>query len=81
MIATPPPTPATIQRMYKARKRMCAALDIRLTSGNGDIWGWSGRTLGSPAIGAAGPLWLRIASARDDQPDNVFWSGAVDAKE
>jgi hypothetical protein len=60
--------------------RAAKALDARVEPG-GEFWGWAGRTLGAPALTAAGQsAWLRLVSAPEDKASGKLWDGALDAQ-
>ncbi|WP_180303819.1 hypothetical protein [Streptomyces sp. JV178] len=75
-----PPGPDTERGMRAHHARAAKALDARVEPG-GEFWGWAGRTLGAPALTAAGQsAWLRLVSAPEDKASGKLWDGALDAQ-
>ncbi|WP_432189988.1 hypothetical protein [Streptomyces sp. Tue6028] len=77
---SPPLDPYTEQRMRAHHAGAANALDVR-TEQVSEFWGWTGRTLGSPARTATGErAWLRLVSAPEDKASGKLWDGALDAQ-
>ncbi|MER5783083.1 phosphotransferase [Streptomyces mobaraensis] len=75
-----PPDSTTAARMRSAHQNAAEALGV--VCGDGEFWGWAGRTLGRPGTGADGRrVWLRLITAPEEKASGKLWEGTEAAQE
>ncbi|WP_042424545.1 hypothetical protein [Streptacidiphilus anmyonensis] len=73
------PDPATAQRMRKAHANAARTFRARVL-GEGESWGWRGRTLSRRVTTEDGERWLRLVSAPADKAGGKLWEGPTEAE-
>ncbi|WP_037602352.1 hypothetical protein [Streptacidiphilus rugosus] len=73
------PDPATADRMRKAHANATRAFRARVV-GEGESWGWRGRTLSRRVTTEDGERWLRLVSAPADRAGGKLWEGPTEAE-